>query len=437
MGSPASNKQGKAAGVRDHAGAFTYSLPKIIAEGLRNHTGWPRIWRTPEPKRHYRVVIVGGGGHVLATAYYLARNHGIHDVAVLEKAWLGGGNTGRNTTVIRSNYYYPQSAALYNFALQKYETLSRDLNYNVMFSQRGVLTVIHGRHELEAAARWVSAMNANGTDVHMLTPTQIKKRVPILDTGATARFPGFGGFLQPRGGTARHDAVAWGYARAADHLGVDIIQQCEVTGFRRGVDGRVTAVQTTRGEIGADTVALTVAANSTALAEMAGFRLPITTYALQAFVSEPLKPVLDTVVLSTATGLYLSQSDKGGIVIGGGLDRYPSYAQRGNLPNITSVMSAVADQFPRLAGVRLLRQWAGAVDVVRDSSPIIGASPIENLHLNCGWGTGGFKAIPAGGWMLAHQIACGEPHPIARPFGLDRFSRGALIDEAAASGIPH
>ncbi|MFN6935020.1 MAG: sarcosine oxidase subunit beta family protein [Tsuneonella sp.] len=415
----------------------TYSGWRVLREGLRGQTGWQKAWRDPVPKPAYDVVIVGGGGHGLATAYYLAKPYGIRNIAVLQNGWLGGGNTGRNTTVIRSNYYYRESAALYDFSLKLYEGLSRELNYNVMFSQRGMITLAHSRHDLEAAARWVGAMRVNGVDTEMIGQAEIARRVPILDMSPHARYPVLGGFMQKRAGTARHDAVAWGYARAADALGVDIIQQCEVTGFRRHPDGSVAGVETSRGLIAAKKVGIAAAGHSTTLADMAGFRLPVTSYALQAFVTEPVKPVLDTVVLSLATGLYLSQSDKGGLVIGGALDLYSSYAQRGNMPMARSVLGNVAQQFPSLGRARLLRQWAGIVDVVRDSSPILGTTPVPNMFINCGWGTGGFKAIPAGGTLLAHHIATGSPHPIAAPFALERFSTGALIDEAAASGIAH
>lgn len=414
-----------------------YSAWTVFKQGLTGQHGWKPAWRSPDPKPDYDVIIIGGGGHGLATAYYLAKTHGIRRVAVLEKGWIGGGNSGRNTTAIRSNYYYRASARMYEHSLKLYEGLSRELNYNVMFSQRGMISLAHSLHEVELAHRQAGAMRLNGVDAEFLSPAEIARRVPILDMTPQARFPVFGGLMQKRAGTARHDAVVWGYARAADALGVDIIQNCEVTGFRRGADGAVIGVDTSRGAIASTRIGVAVAGHSSRLAEMAGFRLPITSYALQAFVSEPLKPVLDTVILSPATGVYMSQSDKGGLVIGGALDLYPSYAQRGNMPVIRNVLGAVAAQYPSLGRVRLLRQWAGIVDIVPDSSPIIGASPVPGLFLDCGWGTGGFKAIPVGGTMLAHQLATLSPHPLAEPFSLERFTTGALIDEAAGSGIAH
>ncbi|MGH6613323.1 sarcosine oxidase subunit beta family protein [Sphingomonas sp.] len=414
-----------------------YSALRLFAESLRGQIGWKPLWRSPQPKKKYDVVIIGGGGHGLATAFYLAKKHGVNNVAVLERGWLGGGNTGRNTTVIRSNYYFPESARLYDFSLKQYEGLSRELNYNIMFSQRGVVAVAHSRHEMEGAARWVGAMQLNGVDTEIISAEEVKRRIPILNTAPTARLPIWGGFVQDRAGTARHDAVAWGYARAADRLGVDIIQNCEVTGFLKNATGSVIGVETSRGTIFADKVGLAVAGHSSVMANLAGFKLPVISYALQAFVSEPLKPVLDTVMLSLGTGLYISQSDKGGLVFGGALDHYSSYAQRGNSPTIRSVIAAVADQMPSLGRVRLARHWAGIVDVVHDSSPILGETPVPGLYINCGWGTGGFKAIPAGGFLLAHHLATGRAHDLAAPFVLKRFATGALIDEAAASGIAH
>jgi len=413
-----------------------YSALALLRHGLGAGRRWPAAWRDAAPRAEYDAVIVGGGGHGLAAAYYLAREHGITRVAVLEKGWIGGGNTGRNTTVVRSNYLYPESAALYDFALRLYEGLAQELNYNVMLSQRGMIMIAHSRHELDSCTYWANAMRMNGIDSEVIDAAQVKALIPVINTAPDARYPVWGGFIQRRGGIARHDAVAWGYARAADALGVDIVQGCEVTGFQHA-GGRVTGVETTRGPIRAARIGLTVAGSSTVLADLAGFRLPITSYALQAMVSEPVKPFFDTVGLSLATGVYISQSDKGELVFGGELDRYPSYAQRGNFPTIERIVSGAIEVFPCLGRLRLMRSWAGLVDVVHDSSPIIGRAPVDGLFLNCGWGTGGFKAIPAGGWMLAWHMARGEPHPIAAPFGLERFATGALIDEAAASGIAH
>jgi sarcosine oxidase subunit beta len=414
-----------------------YSGLNLVVQGLRGHRGWAPAWRSSAPKSRYDVILIGGGGHGLATAYYLAKNHGVTNVAVIEKGWIGGGNSGRNTTVIRSNYYYRESAELYEFSLKLYERLARELNYNIMFSQRGMVVLAHSRHDVELSARWIGAMRRNGVDTDMLDVSEIADLVPALDVSPGARFPVLGGFVQKRAGTARHDAVVWGYARAASSLGVDVVEGCEVKGFVRSPGGSVVGVETSMGRIMSDKVGMAVAGHSSVLAELAGFHLPVTSYALQAFVSEPLKPALDTVVLSLATGMYISQSDKGGLVIGGGLDRYSSYAQRGNSPVIRDVIGSVTEQFPPFRRVRLLRHWAGIVDVMPDSSPVIGETPMPGLYLNCGWGTGGFKAIPVGGWTLAHHIATGKAHPIAKPFQLERFKTGALIDEAAASGIAH
>lgn len=413
-----------------------YSALSIARNALSGHSNWAPAWRSPEPAAAYDAIVIGGGGHGLATAYYLARVHGLAKVAVLEKGWIGGGNTGRNTTIIRSNYFYPESAAFYEFSLKQYERLSSELNFNIMFSQRGVLVLGHSRHHMEMHRRSANAMRLNGIDADILSRDEVAKLVPALDCSPQARFPIWGGMIQRRGGTARHDAVAWGYARAADARGVDIIQNCEVTGFTIK-QGRVTGVETTRGAINSDRIGIAVAGHSSVMAAKAGFRLPVKSYALQAMVSEPLKPVLDTVILSPATGTYLSQSDKGELVIGGGLDLYASYAQRGNLPVNENTIAGMLAMFPTFSRVRMLRHWGGICDVVHDSSPIIGKTPVEGLYLSCGWGTGGFKAIPAGGYCLAHTMATGEPHELNAAFGLDRFNAGTLIDEAAAASIPH
>lgn len=413
-----------------------YSALSLLKEGLNNQKGWQQAWTSPEPKPRYDLVIIGGGGHGLATAYYLAKLHGISNVAVIEKGWLGGGNTGRNTTVVRSNYFFPESVRLYDMALRLYEGLSTELNYNIMLSQRGMISLAHTPAEMEMSARVVNAMQINGTDAELFDAQDVRRVLPIYNFGPKARYPALGGVWQGRSGTARHDAVAWGYARAASALGVDILQQCEVQSFLIE-GGRCRGVVTNRGTIRADKLGMAVAGHSSQLAEKAGFRLPITSYALQACVSEPVKPVLDTVVLSPGAGTYASQSDKGEMVVGGGLDRIPSYGQRGNLPVLETVLSGLVEMFPSFRQLKLMRQWAGIVDIVPDSSPILGESPLPGLYLNCGWGTGGFKSIPAGGMLLAHLMATGQHHDISRPFDLDRFARGRLIDEAAGSGIAH
>jgi sarcosine oxidase subunit beta len=413
-----------------------YSAWSLLKGALSGQRHWTQAWRDATPKPSYDVIIVGGGGHGLATAYYLAKNHAVTRVAVIERGWIGGGNTGRNTTIVRSNYLYPESARLYDFSLKLYEGLSQELNFNIMLSQRGLVLLAHSRHDLHAMARWANAMRMNGIEAELLSRSEVGELAPALDLSPQARLPVLGGFTQRRGGTARHDAVAWGYARAASSLGVDIIQNCEVVEFIKD-SGRVVGVNTNRGAIRADQVAIAAAGHSSVIAKLAGFRLPVTSYALQAMVSEPVKPILDTVVLSPGTGAYVSQSDKGEIVMGAMLDLYPSYAQRGSFAVKQAIIGATLELFPSFSRLNLMRQWAGIVDVVHDSSPIIGPTPIPNLFINCGWGTGGFKAIPAGGWTFAHVLATGQSHPLAEPFQLRRFVTGRLIDEAAASGIAH
>lgn len=403
---------------------------------MTGHKDWQAVWRSPEPRPAYDVIVLGAGGHGLATAYYLAKEHGITNVAVLEKGWLGGGNTGRNTTIIRSNYLWDESARIYDHAVKLWEELSQELNYNVMFSQRGVMHLAHNVHDLQEVSRRSHANRLNGVDSLFLTTEQVKETEPLINTSKNARYPILGASIQPRGGTARHDAVAWGYARGADALGVDIIQNCEVHGVLTE-QGRVTGVETTRGKIECKKLAVVVAGHSSVLAEMAGFRLPIESFPLQALVSEPVKPCVNTVIMSNAVHGYISQSDKGELVIGAGTDQFISYSQRGSLHVVEHTLQAILELFPSFSRMRMLRQWGGIVDVTPDRSPIIGKTPIENMYINCGWGTGGFKATPGSGHVFAHTVATGEPHSINAPFALDRFMSGELVDEHGAAAVAH
>lgn len=413
-----------------------YSIFSVIRNALSHHENWPQVWRSPEPKREYEIVIIGAGGHGLATAYYLAKEHGITSVAVLERRWLGGGSTGRNTEIVRSNYLWDESSQLYEKSLQLWEDLSQDLNYNVMLSQRGVLNLGHTLQDMRDLSRRVHANRLNGIDAELLDAEQVKAMVPIINISPRARYPVLGASLQRRGGTAQHDAVAWGYAHAADARGVDIIQNCEVTAIRRE-NGAVAGVDTTRGFIRASKVALAAAGNSSMLAEMAGIRLPIETHPLQAMVSEPVRPVLDTVVMSNAVHAYVSQADKGPLVIGAGIDAYNGYGLRGSPAIVEGAMAAVVELFPIFSRLRMNRQWGGAVDVCPDACPIIDQTQISGLFVNCGWGTGGFKAIPGSGWVYAYTIAKGQPHALNQAFSFRRFTAGALIDEHGAAAVAH
>ena len=414
-----------------------FSALSLIRHAFGAHSGWQPQWRSPDPKPAYDALIVGGGGHGLGAAYYLAKEHGMRHIAVLERGWLGGGNTGRNTTIIRSNYLFDESAALYDHALKLWEGLSQALNYNVMFSQRGVMMLAHTVHDVQVAKRHIHANRANGVDNEWLTPEAAKEFCPPLNIAANMRYPVLGAALQRRGGVARHDAVAWGYARAADSLGVDIIQNCEVTAIRRNAAGAVEAVETSRGVIRAPKIGVSAAGHSSVVMAMAGLRMPLESYPLQALVSEPVKPVVPCVVMSNTIHAYISQSDKGELVIGAGTDAYVSYSQRGGLHVPAHTLDAICELFPMFRRMRMLRNWGGIVDVTPDRSPILAKTPIPGLYVNCGWGTGGFKATPGAANLLAWTIAKDEPHPINAPFTLERFREGVLIDEAAAAAVAH
>jgi sarcosine oxidase subunit beta len=404
-----------------------YSGWKVITEGLLGNTGWGRAWRDPAPKAEYDAIVIGGGGHGLATAYYLAKNHGLTNIAVLEKGYLGSGNIGRNTTIVRANYFLPGNSEFYSHSLKLWEKLEGELNYNVMHSQRGHIILFHSDGQRDAAVRRGNAIVNQGDDAELLSVAQLKDMLPYLDYNQT-RFPIYGGLIQRRAGTARHDAVAWGYARAADKLGVDLIQNCEVTGIDT-VDGKVVGVQTTRGPIRAKKVGMVVAGRSSQVAAMAGMRLPIESHVLQAFVTEGLKPVIDHVVSYGMGHFYISQSDKGGLVFGGDIDMYSSYASRGNLPMVEHVMEAGMTLMPMLARARVLRSWGGIMDMTPDGSPIIDKTHIDGLFVDAGWNYGGFKAAPASGWCMAHLMATGQSHDVARRFRLDRFRTGHVMDE--------
>ena len=412
-----------------------YSIFAVAREALRYHQGWERAWAAPEPRAAYDVVIIGAGGHGLATAYYLGKNFGITNVAVIEKGWLGGGNTGRNTTIIRSNYLQDPSAAIYEKARSLYEGLSQDLNFNVMFSPRGLLMLGQTQHEVHGYLRTVHANALQGIETSWITPERVKELVPIINLDGP-RYPVLGALYQARGGTARHDAVAWGYARACSAMGMHIIQQCEVTGVRSEA-GKVTGVETAKGFIGCNKLGIVVAGHSGQVAEMAGFRLPIEAVALQALVSEPIKPCIDVVVMANTVHGYVSQSDKGELVIGGGTDGFNNYTQRGSFHHIEETLRALVETFPMISRLKMLRQWGGIVDMTGDRSPILSKTPLGNCFINCGWGTGGFKAIPGSGWAMAELMARGEPGPLAAAFGMERFREGRFIDESVAAGVAH
>ena len=412
-----------------------YSVFSLVKNAFTNHENWEVAWKDPDPKKEYDVIIVGGGGHGLATAYYLAKEHGITNVAILEKGWIGGGNVGRNTTILRSNYMFDSNAHFYEFGMKLWETLSQELNYNVMYSPRGIINLAHSDAQMNAYARRGNSMRLNGIDAILLGRDDLKKMIPFADFSETCRFPIHGGLMQPRGGTARHDAVAWGYARQADSMGVDIIQNCEVTGFDVN-NGKIEGVQTSRGNIKTKKVGLCVAGSTTLLADMLNMRLPIEAHVLQACVSEPVKPLLHNVVTFGAGHFYCSQSDKGEMVMGGDLDGYNSYAQRGNMPMIQHVLTGGLAVFPNFSRLKMLRTWGGIMDMSMDGSPIIDKTHIEGVYLNCGWCYGGFKATPSSGFVFAHTIAQDQVHELNSDFNLERFHTGKIIDEKGVGPKP-
>ncbi len=413
-----------------------YSIFSLIKNALSYHENWQPVWKSPEPKKEYDAIIIGGGGHGLTTAYYLAKNYGITNIAVVEKGWIGGGNTGRNTTIIRSNYLWDQSAALYEHALKLWEGMSQELNYNVMFSQRGVMNVAHTLHDVRELKRRWHANRLNDIDCEWLNTKQVKEFCPIINTSPNIRYPVLGATLQRRGGTARHDAVAWGYARGADAMGVDIIQNCEVTNININ-NGQVTGIETTKGLIKSKKIGVVAAGHSSVIANMVGIKLPLESRPLQALVSEPVKPIIDTVVMSNTIHAYVSQSDKGELVIGAGTDGYTSYTQRGGFNIVEDTITAVVELFPLFSRMKMLRHWGGIVDICPDASPIVSKTHINGLYFNCGWGTGGFKATPGSGWVFAHTIANDEPHKLNAPFTINRFSSGELVDEHGAAAVAH
>ena len=412
-----------------------YSIFSLAKNALSGHKEWPKMWRSPEPREFYDVIIIGGGGHGLGTAYYLAKEHGLKNIAVIEKGWLGGGNTGRNTTIIRSNYLWDDSAHLYEHSLKLWENLSSELNYNVMFSQRGVMNLAHNEHDIKEIKRRVSANNLNGIDSFWLSKEEIQKKVPIMNTD-NLRYPVLGASYQPRGGVARHDAIAWGFAMRADEMGVDIIQNCEAHQIRTK-NGTIEGVETSKGFLRANKIGVVASGHTGVLAESAVIRLPLQSKPLQALVSEPIKPIIDTVVMSSAVHAYVSQSDKGELVIGAGTDSYNSFTQRGGFNIIEDTIRAMVELYPVFGKMKMLRQWGGIVDICPDASPIISKCDIDGLFFNCGWGTGGFKATPGSANVFAHTIAKNEPHQINSAFNLDRFASGRLVDEHGAAAVAH